>query len=86
MRDLIKHDALPCSCFFNSSDWCISILAIHSVLCSLGGPLSHSSSVVVFFDREHPRFWNLVHREMVGMFIIFRSVMARTEKITPWVL
>ena len=25
---------------------------------SLGGPLSHGSSVVVFFDRGHPRFWN----------------------------
>ena len=46
------------SCFFNSSDWCISILAVHSVICSLGGPLSHGSPVVVFFDRGHPRFWN----------------------------
>ena len=26
--------------------------------CSLGGPLLHSSSVVVFFDRGHPRLWN----------------------------
>ena len=26
--------------------------------CSLGGPLLHSSPVVVFFDRGHPRFWN----------------------------
>ena len=25
---------------------------------SLGGPLSHGSAVVVFFDRGHPRFWN----------------------------
>ena len=30
----------------------------HSVICSLGGPLSHGSPVVVFFDRGHPRFWN----------------------------
>ena len=30
----------------------------HSVICSLGGPLSYSSPVVVFFDRGHPRFWN----------------------------
>ena len=37
---------------------CISILAVHSVICSLGGPLSHGSPVVVFFDRGHPRFWN----------------------------
>ena len=44
--------------FFNSSDWCIWILAVHSVICSLGGPLSHGSPVVVFFDRGHPRFWN----------------------------
>ena len=34
------------------------ILAVHSVICSLGGPLSHGSPVVVFFDRGHPRFWN----------------------------
>ena len=46
------------SCFFNSSDWCIWILAVHSVICSLGSPLSHGSPVVVFFDRGHPRFWN----------------------------
>ena len=44
--------------FFNSSDLCISILAVHSVICSLGGPLSHGSPVVVFLDRGHPRFWN----------------------------
>ena len=41
---------------FNSSDWCISILAVP--LSSLGGPRSHGSPVVVFFDRGHPRFWN----------------------------
>ena len=46
------------SCFFNSSDWCISILSVHSVICSLGGPLSHGSPVVVLFDHGHPRFWN----------------------------
>ena len=45
--------------FFNSSDWCISILAVHSVICSLGGPLSYGSPFVVFFDRGHPRFWNV---------------------------
>ena len=44
--------------FFNGSDWGISILAVHSVICSLGGPLSHGSPVVVFSDRGHPRFWN----------------------------
>ena len=41
-----------------SSDWCISIPAVHSVIFYLGGPLSHGSPVVVFFDRGHPRFWN----------------------------
>ena len=46
------------SCFFNSSDWCISILAVHSVICSLGSPLLHGSPVVVFLGRGHPRFWN----------------------------
>ena len=44
--------------FFNSSDWCTSILADDSVICSLGGPLSHGSPVFVFFDHGHPRFWN----------------------------
>ena len=44
--------------YFNSSNWCISILVVYSVICSLGGPLLHSSPVVVFFDRAHPRFWN----------------------------
>ena len=44
--------------FFNSSDWCISILAVHSVICSLSGPLSQGSPVFMFFDRGHPRFWN----------------------------
>ena len=30
-----------------------------SLICSLGGPLSHSSPVVVFLaDRGHPCFWN----------------------------
>ena len=43
------------SCFFNSSDWCISILV---VICSLGGPLSHGFLLLCFFDRGHPRFWN----------------------------
>ena len=34
------------------------ILADHSVICSLGGPLLHGSPVVVFFDHGLPRFWN----------------------------
>ena len=28
------------------------------MICSLGGPLSHGSPVVVFLDRGDPRFWN----------------------------
>ena len=28
------------------------------MICSLGGPLSHGSPAVVFFDRGHPRFGN----------------------------
>ena len=32
---------------FSSCDWCVSILAV-TVYCSLGGLLSHGSSVVVF--------------------------------------
>ena len=28
------------------------------MICSHGGPLSHGSPVVVFFDRGHPRFLN----------------------------
>ena len=48
---------------FTSCDRCISILAV-SLICSLGGPLSHGSPVAVFFfffflaDRGHPCFWN----------------------------
>ena len=55
------------SCFFNSSDWCISILAVHSVICSLSGPLSHGSPVVVIFDRGHPRFWNFYSTIPLGV-------------------
>ena len=33
-------------------------LLFTSVICSLGGPLSYGSPVVVFFDLRHPRFWN----------------------------
>ena len=31
---------------------------LFTLICSLGGPLSHGSPVVVFLDRGHPRFWN----------------------------
>ena len=58
MRDLISMMLCCYYLFFNSFDLCISILAVHSVICSLGGLLSHGSPVVVFFYRGHPRFWN----------------------------
>ena len=35
-----------------------ALIAVHSVICSLGGPLSHGSPVVVFLDHGHSRFWN----------------------------
>ena len=41
-----------------STDWYISILVVHSVICPLGSPLLHGSLVVVCFDLGHPRFWN----------------------------
>ena len=42
---------------YSSCDRCNSLLAV-SVCCSLGGPLSYGSLVVVFLDRGHPCFWN----------------------------
>ena len=42
---------------FNSCDWLVSIFAV-SVSCSLGGPLSHGSVVVVFLGRGYPCSWN----------------------------
>ena len=46
------------SCFLTALISAFRSLLIHSVICSLGGPLTHGSPVVVFFDRGHPRFWN----------------------------
>ena len=46
------------SCFSTALIGAFRSLLFHSVICSLGGPLSHGSPVVVFFDRGHPRFWN----------------------------
>ena len=57
MRDLIKHDSLLWLVVFQQL-WLVHFDPCWSVICSLGGPLSHSSPVVVFFDRGHPRFWN----------------------------
>ena len=64
MRDLIKHDALlwmvVLLLFFFSTALigAFRSLLFTSVICSLGGPLSHGSPVVVFFGLGHPRFWN----------------------------
>ena len=54
-----KHDALLWLVVFQRL-WLVHFdpSCFHSVICSLGGPLSHSSPVVVCFDRGHPRFWN----------------------------
>ena len=65
------------SCSFNSSDWCISILAVRSVICSHGGPLSQGSPVVVFFDRGHSRFWNFystIPVDIVMVKLLFTSI------------
>ena len=43
------------SCFSIALIGAFRSLLFHSVICSLGGPLSHGSPVV-FFDRGHPRF------------------------------
>ena len=49
MRDVIKHDALLSLVVFTTAligafrSW-----LFHSVICSLGGPLWHSSPVVIF--------------------------------------
>ena len=46
------------SCFSTALIGAFPSLLFHSVIFSLGGPLSHGIPVVVFFDRGHPRFWN----------------------------
>ena len=54
-----KHDALLwLVAFLTALIGAFRSLLFHSVICSLGGPLSHGSPVVVFLDRGHPRFWN----------------------------
>ena len=58
MRDLIKHDAAVVGWFSTALIGAFQSSLFHSVIYSLGGPLSHGSPVVVFFDRGHPRFWN----------------------------
>ena len=60
--------------FFNSSDWCISILAVHSVICSLGGPLSHGSPVVVFLDRGHFNFYSTIPVDVVRVKFCMNSL------------
>ena len=46
------------SCFSTVLIGAFWSLLFHSVICSLAGPLSHGSPVLVFFDRGHPRIWN----------------------------
>ena len=47
------------SCFSVALIGAFRSLLFHSwMICSLGGPQSHGSPVVVFLDCGHPRFWN----------------------------
>ena len=45
-------------CFSTAPIGAFRSLRFHSVICSLGGPLSHGSPFVLFFDHGHPLFWN----------------------------
>ena len=54
---------------FSSCDWCILILAV-SVCCSLSGPLSYGSPVVVFLCHGHSCLWNFystISVDVVGL-------------------
>ena len=53
------------SCFSTALIDAFRSLLFHSVICSLGGLLSHGSPVVMFFDRGHPRFWNFYSTMLV---------------------
>ena len=56
---IIKHDALLWLVVLSKAlIGAFRSSLFHSVICSLGGPPSHGSPVVVCFDRGHPRFWN----------------------------
>ena len=46
------------SCFSTALIGALRSLLFHSVICSLGGSLSHGSPVFALFDHGHPRFWN----------------------------
>ena len=46
------------SCFLTALIGAFRSVLFHSVICSLGGPLSQGSPVVVFFDRGHQCIWN----------------------------
>ena len=88
MRDLIKHDALLCW-FSAALIGAFRSSLFHSVICSLGGPLSHGSPVVVFFDRGHPRFWNFystipvdVARVKSYMNCLFERKNEKTKKLS----
>ena len=62
-----------------------SILAVHSVICSLSGPLSHGSPVVVFFDRGHPRFWNFYSTIPVDV-VWVKSHMNKLYFVPEWLV
>ena len=67
--------------FFNSSDWCISILAVHSVICSLGGPTLYqkSSSVSQAKPSTVRNFLAATFDNVVT--IIYKQFSIRTMKI-----
>ena len=65
---------------FDSCDWRVSILPV-SLTCSLGGPLSHSSPVVVFLNRGHPCFWNFNYTLPVDV-VRVKSYVNSSEKFS----
>ena len=68
MRDLIKRDALLWLVVFSTAFiGAFRSLLFSEVICSLGGPMSHGSLVVVFFDRGHPRFCNFYSTILVDV-------------------
>ena len=68
----------------------------HSVICSLRGLLSHSSPVVVFFYRGHPRFWNFystipvdvvrVKSYMVSTCVVMRVTINKLYFVPEWLV
>ena len=72
------------SCFFSTAlIGAFRSLLFYSVICSLGGPLSHGSPVVVFFDRGHPCFWNFYSTIPVDVIVGVKSYMNKV--VEQWV-